>query len=942
MADPNIVQHTTTMKESRHDDAPLPPLPCQHEEGSSDALISFSSSFEEDSATRYQGRAIQIQKFSSNRRNGTGSDLTEVTCDNSFLTDLSSSEGLAASPELSKEKNKAVIMTQQESLSPHIIQDWHAVLGDRNSGGKITVATSILRAVKHDFKKKYENRPRSVWFSPAVAEYQARVAKAFPHVPSHDRGLVLVKCTKEVKNSGRVETLNTHCFAGKKALYGTAKLPQALEFYFQSRDPASIESRVQHYRQKLKDLRASECRPPLDMLDEFDDLLSFCERRILLTTSNEKKSIMADNLLKKLNLIPTLKEQWELLQAHKSKITLKSPPPSCTTTKASWNNDDNCLVSSPKCHNMTATNIAGGTELPADSESTKMRNSESRNMRNQHRDSLNVGHPVNTGDYFGQNQSILEQLDGLSLDSSTDWSVVLGNENGEVDIADIGMTKALDDIPLSLPDQGEDAVGCEVGTRTQAGDQARIKTQIFDMLNQVRVLVDRAFGGPLDDTKGTSPLNPQYSSMRQLPSGEANTPTQPQHEAMKPVTESLPGPPPFTSKDEEEQQNLSRASDPLGCLNKLRKLPASPPPISSRRSKQNQTQGEPVIRGIPRSPSSAIEDDEKMQQDNRSMASTASGQKRQRRGRRSPTSRSRRSLSNSSKRSRNDDGSAASLNVPPEIETRRSSTAKEEDGNDDFVDSYGSAQSESSVSTDEDERTPVFLQDGAGRCGLYTGARCCRTGLPHGKGKLVYSKFETEEGIYEGEWNKGLWHGQGYLRDCKKGNIYMGEFKLNRKHGTCTEYFASGSVLEGKYASGRLVSGEMRYPDGSSYSGQWRRGVYHGRGKSIGSDGSVYRGKYVNGHRVKGQIRWSNGTFYRGDWRNGKPHGEGESQMTGFRYKGQYKNGSFHGKGKLEFPDGAWYSGEFDHGMMSGFGRKYDAAGNLVREGFFHESRIIA
>jgi TPR repeat protein len=196
-----------------------------------------------------------------------------------------------------------------------IIEDWHAVLGDTHSGGRggnTTTATNILRQVKEDFKTKYRGKKKEAWFRFAEEDYYQRLAEKFPHIPLADRQRILVKCTSQVTKSKRVQVPHSYGFADKGAAYGMARLPAALDFFFKSRDAPALEKEVKKYRRDFDALFASEpLQPPAEMMEDFDETLRFCEAKL---EKSYQKRCMATNLVKTLNLIPALKEQWKLLE----------------------------------------------------------------------------------------------------------------------------------------------------------------------------------------------------------------------------------------------------------------------------------------------------------------------------------------------------------------------------------------------------------------------------------------------------------------------------------------------------------------------------------------------------------------------------------------------------------------------------------------------------
>lgn len=54
------------------------------------------------------------------------------------------------------------------------------------------------------------------------------------------------------------------------------------------------------------------------------------------------------------------------------------------------------------------------------------------------------------------------------------------------------------------------------------------------------------------------------------------------------------------------------------------------------------------------------------------------------------------------------------------------------------------------------------------------------------------------------------------------GNIYIGEFEDDERHG----------------------EGRMKWTDHSSYVGQWKRGIQHGAGRMVFGDGTIKEGYF--------------------------------------------------------------------------------------------------
>jgi 1-phosphatidylinositol-4-phosphate 5-kinase len=84
---------------------------------------------------------------------------------------------------------------------------------------------------------------------------------------------------------------------------------------------------------------------------------------------------------------------------------------------------------------------------------------------------------------------------------------------------------------------------------------------------------------------------------------------------------------------------------------------------------------------------------------------------------------------------------------------------------------------------------------------------------PEGSGRYLWS----DGCIYEGEWRRGMRHGQGKTGEYSGGYIdgegtytapdniiYKGRWKLNRKHGLGCQTYPNGDVFEGSWIQGEI------------------------------------------------------------------------------------------------------------------------------------------
>ncbi|KAF6772002.1 hypothetical protein AHF37_09190 [Paragonimus kellicotti] len=257
--------------------------------------------------------------------------------------------------------------------------------------------------------------------------------------------------------------------------------------------------------------------------------------------------------------------------------------------------------------------------------------------------------------------------------------------------------------------------------------------------------------------------------------------------------------------------------------------------------------------------------------------------------------------------------------------------------------------------------------------GSYKGATnsCNR----HGFGFYKYGRGFYR---YEGEWKEGQKHGFGKLI-MADGSFYTGQFDHGEITGIGTQYYAStGNTYEGKFRLGeRQGQGIMRYKNGSAYCGEWvanaRQGwVDHfyiitlflskdrelcliprvdvtaeGFGptkKQEQEDIEMIHTNYLVDFQSSScassrttDIHIMLTGSYKGATNSCNRHGFGFYKYgRGFyRYEGEWKEGQKHGFGKLIMADGSFYTGQFDHGEITGIGTQYYASTGNTYEGKF-------
>ncbi len=105
--------------------------------------------------------------------------------------------------------------------------------------------------------------------------------------------------------------------------------------------------------------------------------------------------------------------------------------------------------------------------------------------------------------------------------------------------------------------------------------------------------------------------------------------------------------------------------------------------------------------------------------------------------------------------------------------------------------------------------------------GVYVGE--LQNGVPHGQGTFTFLNNSS----YVGTFKNGYFYGHGEL--TFNGNKYVGEFKDDLFHGQGILYFASGATLECDWEAGEPHGqGVLTRSDGTEQSGRWVHGNYVG------------------------------------------------------------------------------------------------------------------
>jgi hypothetical protein len=155
--------------------------------------------------------------------------------------------------------------------------------------------------------------------------------------------------------------------------------------------------------------------------------------------------------------------------------------------------------------------------------------------------------------------------------------------------------------------------------------------------------------------------------------------------------------------------------------------------------------------------------------------------------------------------------------------------------------------------------------------------------------------LNPREGSYKGEFQNGLFNGQGLMTTEDGAVTYFGAFKDGVENGSGTQIIKIADYV-------------------SKTTGIWIDGKQQGKGFTKNSDGSSYEGNFVDG----------------------LSDGQGiEINEKNEKYVGEFKFNKRHGSGTIISPDGSRFIGSFKGGEKFGYGAEFDASGKKIFAGHF-------
>lgn len=206
-------------------------------------------------------------------------------------------------------------------------------------------------------------------------------------------------------------------------------------------------------------------------------------------------------------------------------------------------------------------------------------------------------------------------------------------------------------------------------------------------------------------------------------------------------------------------------------------------------------------------------------------------------------------------------------------------------------------------------------------------------GQRHGHGKLQFVKQNSQKLFkYDGSFANNQMRGYGKLT-WKNGAVYEGNFEGNKRTGHGTMKFERNHPTGQVVYSGLWINdlfegqGELKWKNGKKFNGVFKKGIINGHGTFNWPDGRKYVGQMV------GQKSHGNGLMfypandvksrvsYEGQWKNNNWQGNGVLILTnGDKYSGHFKDNQFDGKGTYTYINGNVFNGQWKEGKRKGFG----------------------
>jgi hypothetical protein len=138
-------------------------------------------------------------------------------------------------------------------------------------------------------------------------------------------------------------------------------------------------------------------------------------------------------------------------------------------------------------------------------------------------------------------------------------------------------------------------------------------------------------------------------------------------------------------------------------------------------------------------------------------------------------------------------------------------------------------------------------------------------GMKHGNGTMIYPSGN----VFTGEWQYNLKHGRGEMLWSDRNESFDGEWKHGRPNGSgvhiwkvdAVKYhqFPMFNLYRGDFKDGkRHGTGTFYYASGARYIGEWSDNKKHGQGTYLAENGQCYSGEFNSDKMCNGFDRFQN------------------------------------------------------------------------------------
>ncbi len=184
---------------------------------------------------------------------------------------------------------------------------------------------------------------------------------------------------------------------------------------------------------------------------------------------------------------------------------------------------------------------------------------------------------------------------------------------------------------------------------------------------------------------------------------------------------------------------------------------------------------------------------------------------------------------------------------------------------------------------------------------------------------------------------------QGTYRS-EKGNVYVGEFRDNKRNGQGSLTYPDGTKYIGRFVDDHFDGeGTYIYSTGTKYVGSFKNDKFNGTGFITYKDGNTYEGEFKDDVREgRGTFKFTTGTVYVGELKNGDFNGRGTMvESRGNKYVGEFKDDRYNGTGTYTFTNGEVYVGDFKSGKFSGRGTLSGPDGKVLKVGIWADDKLV-